>query len=140
MKRRQPSPTERAPRTQGGSGRKTGRLQSLLLACATAAFVICVVLGWSLWKETRGQRPPRVDTTRLDPAWAAVLTHQQELVKASPHSGASWGRLGTLLRALEFPDEARMCLAEAERLEPNEPRWPYFQGLIEAVNSPAQAI
>jgi tetratricopeptide (TPR) repeat protein len=140
MKRRKPSPAESAPRTPGGSGRKTSRLQSLLLACATAAFVICVVLGWLLWKETHGQRPPRVDTTRLDPAWAAVLTHQQELVKAAPHSGAAWGRLGTLLRALEFPDEARRCLAEAERLEPNEARWPYFQGLIEAVNSPAQAI
>jgi tetratricopeptide (TPR) repeat protein len=31
----------------------------------------------------------------------------------------------------DFPDEAKVSLAAAEQLDPRDPRWPYFQGLLQ---------
>ena len=55
-------------------------------------------------------------------------------------SAAAWGRLGKILLAHEFSDEARACFAQAEALDPAEPRWPYHQGTILSQGEPDAAI
>jgi tetratricopeptide (TPR) repeat protein len=48
-------------------------------------------------------------------------------VLKDPRSGPTWGALGQVFLANEMDDESLTCFAEAERLDPNEPRWPYCQ-------------
>ncbi|MEO7317374.1 MAG: tetratricopeptide repeat protein [Chthoniobacteraceae bacterium] len=40
----------------------------------------------------------------------------------------------------KFSREALTCYATAEKLEPQEPRWPYFQGIVMLVDSPGEAL
>src|SRR5207245_10323575 len=58
----------------------------------------------------------------------------------APRSAKSWGRLGKVLLAHEFSDEARACFAQAEALDPREPRWSYHQGTILSQGEPDAAI
>ena len=39
-----------------------------------------------------------------------------------------------------FTDEASVCFAEAERLDPHEVRWPYYQAHFLSLTNPAAAI
>jgi tetratricopeptide (TPR) repeat protein len=57
-----------------------------------------------------------------------------------PHSAAAWGRLGQLLRAHGYGPESNVCLAQAERLDPADPRWPYLQGTGLQSDDPEAAI
>src|SRR5207237_3463582 len=54
----------------------------------------------------------------------------REEARRAPKSGSVWGRLGMTLLTHYFVEEAYACLAQAERLDPTEPRWPFFQGVI----------
>jgi tetratricopeptide (TPR) repeat protein len=53
-----------------------------------------------------------------------------EKVRREPRSAETWGRLGKVLFGHGLPDAAQPCFREAERLDPENPRWPYFQGLF----------
>ncbi len=61
-------------------------------------------------------------------------------VRRSPRSAAAWGKLGKILAAHRFLEAARRCFIEAERLQPNEGRWPYFHGLTLAFSDNDGAI
>lgn len=45
-------------------------------------------------------------------------------------TAAAWGALGRLYHAYDFPEAARAAYANAERLAPGDPRWPYLRGLV----------
>ena len=45
----------------------------------------------------------------------------------TPRSAAAWGRFGQVLAGHGFTDEASVCFAEAERLDPHEVRSPDHQ-------------
>jgi tetratricopeptide (TPR) repeat protein len=45
-----------------------------------------------------------------------------------------------VLAAHEFMAEANECFAQAERLDPREPRWPYYQGVALTLGSPEAAL
>jgi cytochrome c-type biogenesis protein CcmH/NrfG len=45
-----------------------------------------------------------------------------------------------VLLAHRFTAEARICLAQAILLDPNEPRWPYYQGISFLEEDPDTAI
>ena len=40
----------------------------------------------------------------------------------------AWGTLGQAFRANLMEEESLLCFAEAERLDPSNPRWPYYRG------------
>src|SRR5207302_11227917 len=71
--------------------------------------------------------PPVVDLQGVEPRVAAAIEEARASVNHSPASAESWGRLGMVLLAHQFWEEARRCFVEAERLNRAEPRWPYFQ-------------
>jgi tetratricopeptide (TPR) repeat protein len=73
--------------------------------------------------------PPDIDPTGIDPAIVAAVGDARARVQASPRSAEAWGRLGMMLMVHDFRDKADFCLALAEKLDPNEPRWPYYQAL-----------
>ena len=56
--------------------------------------------------------------------------------RASP---AAWGRLGMAFDVHGFTDLAMRCFVEAERLDPSDAAWPYFQGLIQTPSTRAAA-
>jgi tetratricopeptide (TPR) repeat protein len=84
--------------------------------------------------------PPAANLQEVDPAAAAFVEEAYREVHQSPGSAATWGRLGMILLAHEFLGEANVCLARAELLEPEEPRWPYYQGIALFLGDPAAAI
>jgi tetratricopeptide (TPR) repeat protein len=61
-------------------------------------------------------------------------------VRWEPHSAAAWGRLGQLLRAHGYVPESNVCFAHAERLDPDDPRWPYLRGTGLQSDDPEAAI
>jgi tetratricopeptide (TPR) repeat protein len=84
--------------------------------------------------------PPDVPRDGVEPAVGAAIDAARGVVSRSPRSAAAWGHLGMVLQAHRFLDEADVCLDRAERLDPREPRWPYFRGLIRAAHDAAAAI
>src|SRR5262249_16136901 len=58
----------------------------------------------------------------------SVIESAREAVSRAPDSAATWGRLGKVLAAHGFNEQAVRCFTEAERLDPHELRWPYYRG------------
>jgi tetratricopeptide (TPR) repeat protein len=114
---------------------RTRRLVLLLLfaaACAGGA-------AWWAWKY-RAAAPPVVDTGGLDPEAARAVEEAHQEVRLTPRSASAWGHLGMVLRAHSLGAEANACFQEAERLDPAEPRWPYYRGLTLVLTDPPAGI
>jgi tetratricopeptide (TPR) repeat protein len=59
----------------------------------------------------------------------AVLTRSLETRDIRPADlGEAYGRMGMLLMAAEFRNEAEGAFLDAEALAPGQPRWPYYLG------------
>jgi len=97
-------------------------------------------LGWPLWRWSSAPAPPAVTLTEADPAVVAAIEAARRDVRWSPHSAAAWGHLGELLRAHGYVPESNFCFAQAERLDPGDPRWPYLQGIGVQSADPEAAI
>ncbi len=109
----------------------------LLLA---ALLVLAGAGGWWWYGRTSTAAPPAINLEGVDPEVAdAIAAARQEVLRA-PRSAASWGQLGMVLRAHSFGDEANVCFREAERLDPVEPRWPYYRGLTLVLTEPGEGL
>ncbi len=96
--------------------------------------------GWWLWLREAAPAPPPVDLAGVDPAVAAAVEAGRAKVRQAPQSADAWGRLGMLLVAHDFRAAALACFAEAERLDPREPRWPHYQGVGLYLGEPEAAV
>jgi len=70
---------------------------------------------------------------------AAVVEQGRAQVQQSPHSAEAWGKLGMVLLVHQFQPQAAICFDQAEKLDPREPRWPYFQALEALLRTDLQA-
>jgi tetratricopeptide (TPR) repeat protein len=95
------------------------------------AAALCALLGGGAYLVffPRGPEPPTVDTTGFDPLVAAAVEKGRAAVREAPQSPAVWGRLGMILTVHDCRVQADFCLAQAEQLDPTDPRWPYYQAL-----------
>ena len=82
------------------------------------------------WYRSSAPQPPVVDTSSREPEVAAAIVEAQAKVRQQPRSGDAWGRLGMILIVHAFEAASDECLAQAERLDPRQPRWPYYRGLL----------
>lgn len=109
-----------------------------------AACVLLIAGGGGLWwyvTRSRPPQPPMMTTADgADPAVVAAVEKARQQVQADPNSAANWGELGMVFDAHGFDREAEECFAEAERLNPTDPRWPYFRGVAAAVHHPEHAV
>jgi tetratricopeptide (TPR) repeat protein len=97
--------------------------------------------GAGYWRyHGAAPQPPAVDTSGRDPEIAAVIAAAQEKVRQQPRSGDAWGRLGMILLIHAFETESDVCLAQAERLDPRQPRWPYFRAIVKELSDPEAAL
>src|SRR4051812_42217033 len=103
-------------------------------AIAGTALVVVLgaaALGAGIWWRGGRVAPPLPNfPAEVDPEVAEMVTAAQQEVLKQPSSSEAWGYYGKVLMAHDFRDEALFSLREAERLNPNEARWPYYQGLI----------
>jgi tetratricopeptide (TPR) repeat protein len=105
-----------------------------------AIAVLGLGAGGYYWRHTRPTEPPVPHLDDVDPAIVAAIEKARAAVQDSPRSGGAWGRLGMVLAVHEFLADAIVCFAEAEHLDPAQPRWPYFQGAALAQTDPGAAV
>ena len=83
---------------------------------------------------------PAIMSAGLDPAVAQLIETATAELCAVPHEATAWGKLGATLMHYEFRTEALQALAQAERLVPREPRWPYYQSFLLLEQHPLEAL
>jgi tetratricopeptide (TPR) repeat protein len=100
-----------------------------LVLFVLAAALILGLCAW-LWQRGRTPEPPLVDLDGIEPEVAQAIRHEMDSVRRQGRSGQAWGRLGQMLRAHGFDAEAVACWRHAERFDDQEPRWPYYRGVV----------
>jgi len=110
---------------------------------ATLAIVVALVAtsGSCTARETRAVRPvlrpvSLPDLSRasesvrrqLRDAYASLTRSIDESSTTSAQLAQAHGRMGMLLMAAEYRDEAEACFVDAQVLAPDEARWPYYLG------------
>lgn len=134
------------PLLQRRSGVQTSRFLiaapagSHRLGCALAA-VLLLAVGCGDHGATFNQdpilQPPRFE--QLEPAIRQQFTRlRDQLARArtssrqsSPRAlGQAWGDLGQWFHVYRYPQSAMRCYAEAVLLDPEEPRWQYYLGIL----------
>lgn len=131
-----PAPAAQPAGTRGAPARK----RRLVLGSLAVAAALGVVVYLAFFSGPAVIEPPAPDLSGVDPAVRAAIEEAQGRVRRSPRLGAAWGRLGMVLSNHIFAEEALVCFAQAERLEPDNPRWPYHQGLLQVTRDPATAV
>ncbi|MBV9126206.1 MAG: tetratricopeptide repeat protein [Planctomycetes bacterium] len=112
--------------------------------------ILMILGGSSAWRfahrpaaEVPGipaREPPDIPDPEVDPAVRRLVEQARAEVRESPASPAAWGQLGMVLGAHNFLAESRTSLAQAELLDPRDPRWPYLQGVILLREAPGEAM
>ena len=96
-------------------------------------------LGWVGWNR-RVPPLPVIDLSRATPGVRRTVETHGAALRAQPRSAWAWGRLGSVLYAYRLNAPALQALAEAERLDPKNPRWPYLQAMILNYSDPSRAV
>lgn len=113
-------------RPRRGFRRWAVRLAALFLLLVAAAGTVL----WFSHRSSAGPIPPVVPANPLEPEVTAFVEKVRREVLRAPRAPQTWGRLGQAFLANDMEDEAQICFAEAERLDPGNPRWPYYQAVI----------
>jgi predicted Zn-dependent protease len=98
------------------------RLAGLLAIMGVLGF-----FAWETWKPM--PKPPEVNLEGADKSVVQAVEHAREKVLKDPRSADSWSLMGKVLMANGFEKDGLQCLAQAEKLDPKEARWPYLQGM-----------
>jgi tetratricopeptide (TPR) repeat protein len=110
------------------------RLILIALVCISVAFT------FFFWRTSSSSaKPPVIETAGLDQTAVSLIQQQTEAVRSNGRSAQAWGKLGAILKSFAFREEAEQCLAEAEKLNPKEPRWPYLQATLR-IAEPSKAL
>jgi tetratricopeptide (TPR) repeat protein len=104
---------------------------------------VAALVGGGVWLLAVRDReapasPPQVSIG--DTALAGTVATAREAVIAKPDDASRWGRLGQLYLANGFSDPARDCFIEAAKLQRDEPRWPYLEGVSLLLRDPPAAL
>jgi cytochrome c-type biogenesis protein CcmH/NrfG len=113
------------------------------LALAVLVVVGGVAGGLIWWRHGAADRvePPIINLEgENDPDLANVIDDARTKVLRQPRSAEAWGWLGKVLLANGHGDDSLVCFAQAERLDPSEPRWPYLRGVAQQAINPDDAL
>lgn len=108
-----------------------------------AGLIVLLLAGAGAWwwgarRAPAPKVPPAVAIS--DPEIAAAVEDARAAVLAKPGDAARWGRLGQTYLANGLLAPARECLAEAGRLDPKNPRWPYLEAVSLLLSDPVAAL
>src|SRR5262245_57701831 len=115
------------------------RARAIVLGTLALAVGIGVILYFRPWASASID-PPAPDLSHMDPAVRKVIEDEQSRVRDAPQSGRAWGRLGMAFQSHMFHGEALSCFEQAVKQEPDNPRWPYFRGVIRMAHDPPTAL
>ena len=73
---------------------------------------------------------PSPNMTGLSAAIKKAFSDGKEGVVSQPKSPAAWGHLGKLYMAHDFANEAMTCFQQASKLEKQDGKWIYLQGIL----------
>ena len=99
-----------------------------------------MLVGWRVWWRSAPPAIPAINLQGVDPKIASAIEAARHKVEGAPGSAATWGELGLLLRAHDYGAEANECFAQAEKLDPKDPRWPYQRGVVLLISDPATGL
>jgi tetratricopeptide (TPR) repeat protein len=105
------------------------RLVRWVIAISLPAALALGLAGW-LWQRGPTPEPPAVPLEGAEPRVAQLIQAESAAVRQQPRSGPTWGRLGQVLRVHGFDQQAVTCWVQAERFDADEPRWPYYRGVV----------
>jgi tetratricopeptide (TPR) repeat protein len=114
------------------------RASKLLLGLALAAALGAG--GWFGWRWYTTPPPPDVPREGVSKELAPVLDEAHQAVLRQPRSGAAWGKLGMVLAANGYDPQAVRCFEQAERLDADDPRWPYLRGVRLLSGRPGEGV
>ncbi|HEY1784277.1 MAG TPA: tetratricopeptide repeat protein [Pirellulales bacterium] len=83
---------------------------------------------------------PEIALGDCDPEIRTAIESAESEVHRRPDSADAWGQLGMLLDGHDFRAQADMAYAEAQRLAPQKPDWPYLRARSRALDDPEQII
>jgi len=115
-----------------GAAKRRRRCRRPLLTVTTVLLVASSVAALSVWwyRPSKAVAPPTIDLAGVDPAVCQRVDSVRTAILQSPDSAPAWGKMGMVLMSHGLSVEASTaCLAQAERLEPRQPRWPYLQAI-----------
>jgi tetratricopeptide (TPR) repeat protein len=120
------------------------KTRNILFVALALGFLIAAGAGGFVWWQRKAEptpQPPLLDLQgENDPDLASAVETVRQGVLREPRSANAWGKLGKLLLANGYRDEAIPCFEQAARLAPEEARWPYFQGLAQQMNNLDAAV
>jgi Flp pilus assembly protein TadD len=116
------------------------RSRWLRVAAVLVAVVGIAAGSWWWWFHPAAAEPPPVPEGIKDADVRESIAFAREQVLASPRSGPAWGRLAMIFLVEGFPHEADVCLAQADQLQPGEPKWPYARGFLLSKQNPEAAV
>jgi tetratricopeptide (TPR) repeat protein len=94
-----------------------------------AGLLLIAGAGAALWWYARTPQIPVVPIDGLDREVVDVIGAARKGIADNPRSAETWAQLGRALLANEMQSDVSLtCFLEAERLDPDNPRWPYFAG------------
>jgi tetratricopeptide (TPR) repeat protein len=104
-------------------------------------FVLALLVGMWIyfWPGAPPPEPPVLVLDDADPEFRASVEQARSAIHAAPKSASAWAQYGMILRAGVYREQAAECFAEAARLDPHEPRWPYLRGEALMPSDPAAA-
>jgi tetratricopeptide (TPR) repeat protein len=104
------------------------RVRTLLIGAALAGSVaLAACLGWRAYTTPA---PPALPLGRMEKPVAAAVGDALQKVRRQPRSAAAWGDLGLVLSANRYESQAVPCFAQADALDPADPRWPYDRATL----------
>ena len=106
--------------------RRLAAISGLLCLIALGA-----AIAGHLWQQRTAVPLPPIALAGVDSDAAAAIQAARATLQQQPRAAAAWGRLGMTLYAHDFHQEALTCFAQAEKLDPKDGRWAYFQGLLQ---------
>ena len=114
------------------------------LLLTAAVLLLVAATGTVLWfthRPSTAPIPPLVPANLADPEVTTVVEKVRGEVLQEPRSARAWGRLGQAFLANDMEMEGSVCFAEAERLDPANPRWPYYRaGILQNQGEPEEAL
>jgi Flp pilus assembly protein TadD len=100
----------------------------VLLALGLVGVAVLGAGAWFYFRDADQIPTPPEAPDRAEPVVRRAVDKARKAVLESPRSGAAWGALTETFLANELEAEAVVCARVASKLDPDNPRWPYFLG------------